>query len=259
MNPFLDRSCFAGLNGSCPGSFLSQARFDGYIAFTNWPRADVERLLPAELQLAPNISATPALHPVVFIFGAVADGATLFAGFTIPLGVGYAEFAMAIPFVTSRDGRYLHTYIARMYSNHFPATWTGNTLYGFAKEMANVRWQGPVLMLTNENDALLLHAAIESRCDWSSGSHCELANFEAARAVFTLPVLGRKSAGTYVHSFFGWDFSAARVRSAESCISIDAPLLEGMTPRRCPGVRTGTFQVEAMLWRLTWPSACRCR
>jgi hypothetical protein len=259
MKAFLGRNCFAGATTSYTGPFLSQASFAGCVAFSNWPRVDVERLLPAELELAVNISETPDAHPVVFIFGEVAEGATILAGFAVPLGVRYAEFALAIPFVTHKDGRSLHTYIPRMYSSHFPATWTGNALYGFAKEMAKMWWQGPVFMLTREDDTLLLHAAIESQCDWSSGPRCTLPNFEAMRSAFALPIVGRKVDGAYVCSYFDWSFSEARVRAADSCVAIDAPIIDGLTPRRCYGVRAGTFQVERMLWRLSWPFPCHFR
>jgi hypothetical protein len=259
MKTFLGRNCFAGETAAYAGSFLSQASFTGCIVFTNWNRADVKRLLPAELELAVNLSATRDVHPVVLMFGVVAEGAATLAGFTVPLGVRYAEFALAIPFVRHNDEGRLHTYIPRMYSNHLPATWTGNTFYGFGKEVAKMWWQGPVFMLTREDDALLLHAAIESRCDWLSGPRCTLPNFEAMRAVFALPIVGRKADGVYVCSYFDWDFNGACVRAADSCVTIDAPILEGLTPRRCYGVRAGTFQVERMLWRLSWPSSCHFR
>lgn len=255
MDAFLDRSCFAGLSAPCAAPFLSQARFSGYIVFTNWPRADVQRFLPAELRLAPNLTATPDVHPVVFIFGEVAEGATLLAGFTIPLGVRYAEFAVAIPFVTYARGRYLHTYIPRMYASHLPAVWTGNALYGFGKEVGKMTQYGAVFMLTSENDALLWHATTESPAAWS-GSCGDLPNLEAARAAFALPILGRKSSGEYVHSYFGWDFSGARVRPAASCVTLEVPLVDGMGPRQCSGVPSGTFEAEGMIWRLTWPLRC---
>src|SRR5579862_3418974 len=102
MQPFLDELCFAELPDARPafnGSFVGQATFNGCIAFANWPRRDVERLLPPELQLATNVSSTPQLHPLAFIFGENSDGATIFGAMTLPLGVRYFEFALTIPFV----------------------------------------------------------------------------------------------------------------------------------------------------------------
>jgi hypothetical protein len=171
--------------------------------------------------------------------------------------VQYYEFAMAIPFVKHRRGRYLHTYIPRMYSSYFPATWQGNSYYGLAKEMATMWWQGPVFLVTANDEALLLHAAVEAMGSWSPGRTCELPNFQAMRAIFALPIVGRKSDETYVCSYFGWDFSGSAVRSADACISIDASLIDGLVPRRCHDVSSGTFEVRGMVWKLSWPSPCR--
>ncbi len=118
-------------------------------------------------------------------------------------------------------------------------------------------WQGPIFLITGKNDILLLHAAVEAQGGWSPGRTCALVNFEATRRIFTLPIVGRKSDGTYVSSYFGWHFDEAAVKPADACISIDAPLVDGLAPRRCYDVSGGTFEVRGMLWRLSWPSSCR--
>ena len=261
MNRFLGASAFPGpaLSRGAGDSFVSQACFNGYIAFSNWPRADVERLLPQELQLCANTSSSPDVHPVVFIFGDQTEGAMILGGFTFSVGVHYQELGVAIPFVKHRRGPYAHTFMARMYSNYGIATWNGNTHYGFSKEMATLRWQGPVFLVSTEAGTLLLHAAVEAGGDWSPGPAGTLENFAAMRAIFSLPVLGRKANGEYVASYFGWDFSEASVRGADSCVSIDAAFLEGLTPRRYHDVSSGTFEVRGMIWRLSWPAPPRFR
>jgi hypothetical protein len=259
MDALLGRSSFLGPSidvTAFTGSFLSQAHFDGCIAFTNWPRTDVEKLLPPEIELAVNTSSTPELHPVTFIFGEVSDGATTLGGFRLPLGVNYQEFATAIPFVKYRQRHCLHTYVARMYSSYSPATWIGNAYYGFSKEMAKMWWQGPIFLITTEEGVLLLHAAVETEGLWSRGHSCTLRNFAEMQGIFALPIVGRKATGEYVCSYFGWDFSDALVRPADACISIDAPLIAGLTPRRCHDVPDGTFEVRGMIWRLSWPASC---
>ena len=262
MDSFLGAAAFPGpAVGRHAGSnsFVSQARFNGCIAFSNWPRADVERLLPPELELCANTSSLSDVHPVTFIFGDQTEGAMILGGFTYSVGVSYQELGMVIPFVKHRCGPYRHTYMVRMYSNYSVATWNGNMHYGFSKEMATLRWQGPVFMVTTEAGALLLHAAVEAAGDWSPGAACTLENFAATREIFSLPVLGRKANGEYVASYFGWDFAEASVRNADSCVSVDAPFLEGLTPRRYHDVPSGTFEVQGMMWRLTWPAPPRFR
>lgn len=259
MDRFLGRGAFAGPAidvDAARSRFAGQARFSGCIAFTNWPRNDVEALLPSELELAPNATA-PDVHPVMFVFGDQADGALLFAGFTVPTGVTYQELGIVVPFVHHRGGRHLYSYVPRMYSSYFPAVWHGNAHYGFSKEMARMRWQGTVFLATREDGSLLLHAAAEPMGDWSPGARCAAPNFDAMRAIMALPVLGRRDDRNYVCSYFGWDFRDALVRPSDSCVSIDAPFLAGLRPRLCHDTASGTFEVRGMIWRLSWPTSVR--
>jgi hypothetical protein len=262
MTAFLDMAAFPGpafRRNALGNPFVSQSRFNGHITFSNWPRTDVEKLLPPDLELCANISATPDVHPVVFIFGDQKQGAMMFGGFTFSLGVNYQELGMVIPFVRHKRGPYVHTYMARMYSSYAVATWNGNFHYGFSKEMARLWWQGPLYIVTTENDSLLLHASVEAGGKWSAGGSCTLPNFAAMQTIFALPVVGRKSNGAYICSYFGWDFDEALVRPADACVSIDAPLVDGLTPRECHDIVSGTVQVRGMLWKLSWPAACQFR
>jgi hypothetical protein len=259
MDCFLGRSAFAGpvIDVDAAGTrFAGQARFSGCIAFTNWPRAEVEALLPPELELAPNTMAVD-LHPVVFVFGDQADGALLFAGVTLPTGVTYQELGIVVPFVRQRGGQHLHSYVPRMYSSYFPAVWHGNAHYGFSKETAVMRWQGPVFLATREDGSLILHADTEPTGSWSPGARCEAPNFAAMRSVFALPVIGRRDDRSYVGSYFGWDFRETQVRPSDSCVSIDAAFLPGLRPGLRHDTASGTFEVRDMIWRLSWPGPCR--
>jgi len=259
MDPFLGRNAFPGPVidvDTAAGSFVGQARFSGCVAFTNWRRSDVEAVLPPELALATNTIA-PDLHPVVFVFGEQSDGAIRFAGLTVPTGATYHELGIAIPFVHHRHGRHLHSYVPRMYASYFPSIWHGNVTYGFGKEMGHMAWQGEIFLLTAEDGSLLLHGASEPAGSWSSGSSCTLPNFDSMRAVFAMPVIGRRADGSFVCSYFGWDFQDAQVRASDCCVSIDASLAVGLGPRRCPDVAAGSFDVRGMMWRLTWPTPCR--
>jgi hypothetical protein len=247
--PCLDVNAFTG-------SFVGQATFNGCIAFCNWRREDVAAVLPAELELAENTSFAPEWHPVAFVFGEQTEGATIFGGITFPLDLNYYELAFAIPFVKHRRGHNLHTFVPRMYSTFFPATWAGNAHYGLGKEMAIMRWQGPLFVISTADGALAFHASVESAGEWTSDPCIELPNFAAAQAAFALPVVGRRTDGTYVTSYFGWDFSAARVRPAQAWLSIDAPLIEGLAPRSCSTVTSATFEVQRLIWRLSWPVPC---
>ena len=259
MDTFLGRAVFPGPSidaTASAASFAGQARFAGYIAICNWSRREAAALLPPDLELASNSCACDE-HPVVFIFGEQTEGAVRFAGLTVPMGIRYGEFALAVPFVKHRHGCYLHTYVPRMYSGYFPAVWHGNAYFGLAKEMARMWWQGPVFLMTNDSGALLLHATVETAAAWCPGAGCDLANFQEMRAIFTLPVLGRKADGSFVTSYFGWDFGAAEVRAADAYICVDAPFAAGLSPHDSYDVPSGTFEVRGMLWQLSWPTSCR--
>ena len=249
------RSSFLGAATVGRPSFAGEASFDGSIAFTTWPRSDVARLLPAELALAENTSPTPDLHPVVFVFGAHTRTSLVFARATVPIGAGYGEFALVVPFVTHPPTLQLHCWIARMYSSYFPAVWDGNVRYGFSKALATMVWHGPMFVMTNEQGALLLHAAIETESEWSGRGHGDLPHFAALQEMFSLPIVGRKADGGYVCSWFDWEFAHAAVRPIASWISVDAPLIPGLA-EQCHAAPVG-FDVRRMIWKLSWPSACR--
>lgn len=259
MDNFLGKEAFPGPTTVRTGaaSFVGQADFNGCIAFCNWPKEDLAAVLPADLELAVNTSSTPELHPVAFIFGEQTEGATIFGGLTFPMGVNYHEFALAIPFVRHRRGRNLHTFVPRMYSSFAPATWAGNAHYGLAKDMAAMRWQGPLFVIAAPDDTLLFHASVEPAGEWTPGPTAALPNFAAMRAVFDLPVVGRRGDGTYVTSYFGWDFGGAHVRPARAWVSIDAALADGVAPRWSATLASATFEVRRMVWRLSWPGRCQ--
>src|SRR5262245_50922230 len=258
IEPFLDRSVF---RGPCidveafRGSFVGKALFNGCIVFCNWPRDAVAKLLPEDLELAGNASAMPQLHPVAFVFGDQTDGRTLYAGTSVRVGAAYQEFTLAVPFVRHAGGRFLHTYLPRMVSSYFPATWSGNFYYGFPKRMGRMWWEGPIFLMTDDEGRLLLHAQVEAAGAWRPGA--EVVELDRIRAVFGLPVLGRKAAGRYVSSYFHWDFAEARARPIDALISIDSPFAARLELGSHADVPSASFRVEGMAWRLSWPGPCR--
>jgi hypothetical protein len=78
----------------------------------------------------------------------------------------------------------------------------------------------------------------------------------ALREICSLPIVGRTARG-FVCSYFDWNFAAARVRPVSCALSIDAPLVDGPTPRWCHDVPGASLEVADMAWRLSWPLPCR--
>jgi hypothetical protein len=249
VGPAIDVSRFGG-------TFAGSSTFTGAVVLTTWRRFEVQSLLPAELEPA-STSDGLQLHPVVFIFGRLEDGAWIFGGFTLPVGIEYWEFCCAIPFVKHRDGQYLHTFVPRMYSSSFAAVWDGNARYGLAKKLARMRWHDSVFVLVDERQSLLLHAAVEPKGSRTRGDVCRVPNFEALREMFRLPILGRKDDGKFVTSYFDWGLDEADVSGADSYLSIDAPLFDGVSPRRFHDIRSRSFLLYGMNWKLSWPKSSR--
>ena len=259
MSRFPLRSAYAGpivVAGAANASFVARARFDGWIVFTSWPRTDAAALLPPELNLAPGAGA-PAEHPVAFVLGEQRECAFLVGGFPVATGARYQEFGMMIPFVRHRQGRYLHIYVPRMYASYLPAVWTGNLNFGFGKEPATFAGDGRLLRVARPDGTELLTFDVRSGGPWHPASGCDLENFDAMRAVFELPVLGRREDGSLVSSYFGWDFVEASTRPGQAFVTIHAPLVPDLAPQRCPDVPAGSFEVRGLLWQLSWPTACR--
>ena len=195
-------------------AFVGEARFDGCVTVTEWRRADAAVLLPPELRLAPGARDTGESHPVMMLFGTQWDGVMRFAGIAWPSGPPYHEVGVAIPFVTRRDGHALHLYMVRMYASYPPAVWAGNAYFGFSKELAGVRWDGASCVVTRGGDPLL-RADVEC-----SGDVADPASFERVRALFTLPVFGKRADGSLACSRFNWDADGARIRQARALVSL---------------------------------------
>jgi len=232
---------------------VGQADFNGWIALCSWSRTEVARLLPADLELAANVSLEDRSHPVVFLFGEQTEGATIFAGVTFPMGVRYHEFCVAIPFVIRGADPALHVYVPRMYSSYAPATWAGNAHYGFGKETAAMRSDDSTFVITDEQGALVFHAMTEPAGDWAPAERCDSPGFASLESVFELPIVGRRHDGSYVTSHFRLDFRLARVRAARAALSIDAPFVAGLRPGWRSSLPSATFEVERMVWGLSWP------
>lgn len=254
MSELPDTTCFEGaLRDGSAATFASQAFFHGCISITAWRSDEVQRLLPEPLVLAENRSRSPDLHPVAFLFGEQRYGATIFGGLTLPTPIVYQEFTMAVPFVRHRGGRFLHTFLPRMVCSYFPATWVGNTHYGFGKRMGQMRWEGRIFAVCDATGELWLHAHVEEL----PPSAATARSFERARALFALPVVGIRSDGRHVSSYWDFDVRAAQVRPVDAMVTIDAPFATGLLPGEHADVPGGSFAVDGLVWRLSWPGHCQ--
>jgi hypothetical protein len=248
----LDPRSFDGVvqRAGASARMASQAAFHGCAVATAWPREEVAALLPDRLTLAPSRGASTDRHPVVFLFGDQRHGAALYGGVTFPTPVVYEEATLAIPFVRHQDES-LWIYVPRMVCSFAPAMWTGNASYGFRKCMGRVRREGPFYRVTDLAGSPWLEAQVEvaDRAPGEPDRH----RFEALRALFDQPVLGFRSDGRPVRSYWQFDAREARVRPADAIVCVLQPFVEGLRPGEHPDLEAGSFEIEGMVWRLSWP------
>lgn len=230
-----------------------QARFDGCLAAVELPRAEIGRLLPADLALAPRRDGGDG-HPLIVLFGEHVETSMVAGGLLVPTGLGYWELCVAVPYVVGGGGRYLHTYVPRMCSSAAMAVWQGNARFGFAKERADMRWAGDQFVATGDDGGLRWHAAVEPAGDWGRAAPPALAALAAALA---LPIAGRRADGSWVESYFRLGFGDALLRPLRAVLWFDTDLVPGLAPRVCHAPATAAVGVRGMTWRLTHPDTCR--
>jgi hypothetical protein len=241
-----------GTADEADAGFAGQAAFDGCVIVGSVAAADVARLLPPPLVLRPAPASAPGSHPVIFVLGEQTDGTWLFGGLSFPLGTRYTEVALLVPHVVPRDGEPV-VFVPGMRSAYFPAAWHGNAHYGFAKAPGAVRREGALLVVTDGEGRLVLHAALEARGAWLPGTF-DLPAVHAVRALLAAPVVGRLADGRLVRSWFDWSFEQALVRRADARVQLEPGALGGLPGGDVPDVPDGSFEVRGMRWRLGWPA-----
>jgi hypothetical protein len=237
--------------------FAGVARFDGCVVVARLRRDRVAAMLPDDLELPSAGPVRGDEHPVIFALGQQRDTAFVVAGRRIPFPVRYGEFAVAVPCVRHRRRRDLYTYVPRMVSSYFPATWTGNEYYGLGKQMGHVVRDAGLILLTDEADRLSLHVVCEPRGSWLATPVAQQPLLAEVRSAFSLQVAGRKASGSWIGCRFDWDFACAQVRSIDSALVVDRLFVPGLAPGCYGGVAAHSFEVRNMHWGLSWPEPLR--
>lgn len=229
-----------------------QSRFDGCLAAVALPRDEVAALLPAELMLAARVDGGDT-HPLVVMFGEQIDCAMVVGGLLVPTQLRYWEFCVAIPYVAHRAGRYLHTFVARMCSSWAPVVWDGSARFGYAKELADMRWDGAQFVLTAPDGSLRWHAAVTSEAEWARTTP---PGGTALAAALALPIAGRRGDGSWRESYFRLGHAEAQ-RPVQAVLHFDTPLVAGLAGRICHAPAGAAVAVRGLTWRITHPGECR--
>ncbi len=230
-----------------------QSRFDGCLAAIALPRAQVATLLPDEITLAANADDC-GTHPLVVMFGEQIDCAMIVGGLLVPTRLRYWEWCLAIPYVVRRGGRYLHTFVPRMYSSWAPVVWDGNARFGYAKERADMGWDGDQFIATADDGSLRWHAGLQPDGAWGRAAPPGL---DALREAMALPIAGRRADGSWIESYFRLGFGDALLRPTRAVLWFDTALIPGLAPRICHAPAGAAFAVRGMTWRITHPGPCR--
>jgi hypothetical protein len=233
--------------------FVGEATFNGCVAVCDRPRREIGRWLPRGMRLTEPSPSERVDHAIVFLFGEQTRGTIHFGGVPIPLGIRYHEFALLVPNVRFGASTALHTFVARMYSSYFPAVWSGNAHYGFAKELARMRWSGSEFSLTSAGGQAAMRAVIESRTEWSRAVGSPSAAVSVMQLLNRLPVLGVRRDGRVMRSRFHFGLNVALVRDVDATITVGSPLVAGQPTGIYRAKKDGGFEVSDMSWRLSWP------
>jgi hypothetical protein len=255
----VSRSSAGGAHSAAGGDeagrerYASQALFTGCVALIAYPRAAIAKFLIEGLALLPERPLAEGLHPVLFIFGRVAEGSLLVGGAPVPSRFEYEELMIAVPFVHLGSRRESSIWSATMVCTSPWATWSGNLFYALSKRKGSLRWRGQRFVASDHQGGDLLRASVEPAGRPLADPAALVRSAESPLGFATsLPVCGRRENGAWVFSRFRWDLEKARVFPASVTIeAVDSSLGLDGTPR--PGEPGSSFWIEGMRWRISPP------
>ena len=245
-----------------------RATYRGTIVFTNLDRTLVESVLPPELKLAQN-SASPGLHPVIFLYGHPENSSWFIASTPIIPGPNYQELMLLVPFVLEKTGTRWHTFVVRMYLDDATAIWIGNTFFGYAKEPGTSQESGSELtgIEVTERDAggtAKFHAVTEATGPARPDAQATtIPNYGAIKTILAMPVVGKHAVLGLVCSYFELNFATATVAPVSSLHEFLSPFVPPMAGWSSLGtlssVPDGAVGVQNVDWRIEQPPAPPCQ
>ncbi len=160
---------------------------DSRIVILGLPRADVQRLLPLGLELAPQPLTFPDEHPVFVMFSH--DHFEAWFG-----DMDYNEMMLAVPYV-QRSAQHVANrgpfiYMPRLYLDEETPTRLGNLLYGFEKQMARID-NGDAQYIVRTHDGSRLIASARFTEAGAPQPPSVIPSFQAVRKVFEMPTISQ--------------------------------------------------------------------
>jgi hypothetical protein len=263
--PFLGPQDFTGTYTPACGTATTggEATYHGNIVFTNLDRALVEAVLPPELKLASN-SVAPALHPVAYLYGRPTNTHWIIADTPILVGPNYQELMLLVPFVQASAGTRWHTYVVRMYLDDWNAIGIGNLFFAYAKEWGTSQESGTEVTETVAGSRHF-HADIQPTGPWlpNAAADAAIPNYQAIKTILGMPIVGRRSNGTLVCSYFEMRYDSVTVAPVQSRHEFLQPFTPGMGGwiqlGTLSSVANGAIAIRDLNWRIRQPPPPPCR
>ncbi len=236
-----------------------EAIYRGRVVFLHLERVEVEKVLPAALQLAAKKSPTePELHPVVVLFGHQTETKLVYPFWTPEVGDDYRELILLVPFVQKSGHQRWHNYVVRMYLDDEWAIKLGNDYYGLQKLDADFE-ETPTRFSVIREWIERFEFQSTSNGPWITDAEAEanLANYPAMKEITAMPVIGTPTWADFICSYFEWHFAGTQVRSIEGTSEFLQPFNAGMDSwvdlGAIPSVTDGAWQLEKFRWRIAFP------
>jgi hypothetical protein len=264
--PFLGPSDFVGnfSRRNRDATDGGQSTYEGSLVVTMLDRTLIEQVLPTGLHLATPVAASTQ-HPVIYLVGNQRNPLELRGGvlFSIPFSNDYREMILLVPFVVHDSGTMQwHSYAVRMYLDDVRPVVIGNTVYGYAKELAILTESGALPSIKTQVfdpfRTLYFSSDIKSSGPWQSAAvaSASVPRWPDLQTMFEMPVVGSGPLG-FVCSYWEWEYSSTEVAPVTSSYrfveSFRAGMQNWVTLGSLANAPNGAVALRSLRWRLALP------
>jgi hypothetical protein len=222
----------------------------------------VQLMLPAELELAPQDITPQGKHPLIFMFGHQME-VEIHLGPEEFFHLDYLEFVLEVPFTqwkeTTANYRGPFLFSPRLFLNQtFPIIL--GQLYGLAKKKASMAMNQRRYIIDDlDTNELIISGDFTLKGQPGPTSAFPLFG-EAIPKMLNQPLVGQTPLGPFVCSIFEWNLAQAQVQALEAKVQIAQSFVPGLSNgkysvRGIDQTRLGAFRLNTN-WSMSEPMAC---